>query len=346
MGRRRLYFGIFSIILTGILVLNFNAPDKNGDFVFLASLSGIFNQNVSAEPFLTSTGVLFSDSPEIIFIEESGIMAAASPLIIVPQTLGAFFGSEEPLPPDDRKTIVEYIVKSGDTLSSIAENFEVSLNTLLWANNLSKNSVLKIGQKLVILPVSGVVHHVKSGDTVSVIAKTYKAEAGKIVAFNELNNENDIYIGDILIVPHGAMPPPPAPLRPQPSSAQTGQNLANAPLKTPLVPPYLITQGLHWYNAVDLSYSGYACGRPVLAAASGTVQKTGYDRVAGNYVRILHPDGVITFYGHLSGIVTGVGQAVGAGQTIGYIGNTGHTVGSTGCHVHFEVRGARNPFIR
>jgi len=104
--------------------------------------------------------------------------------------------------------VTEYLVQPGDNLWSIVEEFNISLETLLWANNLNKNSLLQIGQKLVILPTSGVTHPVQKGDTVSQIAKTYKAKIDDILAFNDLSGEGDIYIGDILIVPNGVMPPP------------------------------------------------------------------------------------------------------------------------------------------
>lgn len=86
-------------------------------------------------------------------------------------------------------------------------------------------------------------------------------------------------------------------------------------------------------------------GAPVLASAQGVVVRSGYDGGYGNFVEIRHPNGLTTFYGHLSVITRGVvaGAEVESGQTIGQVGSTGY---STGPHLHFEVRrrGARlNP---
>ncbi len=139
-------------------------------------------------------------------VQGNTIVGVSSPVAITPQVLGTVSGDMET---ETRKEIIEYIVKSGDTLSSIVEEFNISLNTILWANDLGANSIIKPGQKLIILPVSGVLHLVKKGDTVSGIAKTYKGNIEEIVVFNELLNEGDIYIGDILIIPNGIMPPPP-----------------------------------------------------------------------------------------------------------------------------------------
>ncbi|HRH19941.1 MAG TPA: M23 family metallopeptidase [Brevundimonas sp.] len=87
-------------------------------------------------------------------------------------------------------------------------------------------------------------------------------------------------------------------------------------------------------------------GVPVLSSAQGVVVRTGYDAGGyGNFVEIRHPNGLTTFYGHLSAITSGLasGAEVEGGQQIGRVGSTGY---STGPHLHFEVRrrGARlNP---
>ncbi len=304
---------------------------------YLADISKIFSSQNTTDLFVgfLTTKEFSLESPQFILVENSVLLASTPPTTFSSQVLGSLFANYES--EDVREAIVEYIVKEGDNLSSLAEKFNISVDTIRWANNIS-GSTVKIGQKLVILPVSGIVHHIKAGDTVSEIAATYKADKEEIVAFNALASENDIYIGDIIIVPGGKMP-----VKKQASGnipTVSGQFVA------PVFSPYIITQGLHWYNAIDFSHAGYACGKSVFAAAGGTVQKTGYDLTAGNYIRILHPNGVVTFYGHLSTIFVSAGQQVSVGERMGLIGNTGYTIGQTGCHLHFEVRGATNPFAK
>jgi len=102
-----------------------------------------------------------------------------------------------------------------------------------------------------------------------------------------------------------------------------------------------ITQGLHWYNAIDI---GNKCGSPIYAAAEGQIQKTGWTAIGGAYVRILHPNGVVTYYGHLSKILAAAGQKVSQGAMIGYMGQTGEK--ATGCHLHFDVIFAQNPLAK
>lgn len=259
------------------------------------------------------------------FIKSSG-----PPFLVSSRVLGVFGGEEI------RREIEEYIVEDGDNLSTISQKFNISLETILWANNLSQNSVIKPGQKLIILPVSGVLYIIRQGDTLSEIAQIYQGKVDEIVAVNALANQDDIFVGDLLIVPGGKKP-------------KISQTYVQVPLSgnyfiCPIPSPCRITQGLHWFNAID--FSNGKCGEPVFAAAGGTIQRTGYYSISGNYVRILHPNGVVTFYGHLSKIAVKPGQSVHQGQIIGYIGYSGVTVprGPAGCHLHFDVRFARNPF--
>jgi LysM repeat protein len=285
------------------------------------------------------------ESPAYYLVKNSGLLGLSPPAVIDSQVLGSLVGEiEETLVTN--KEIIEYVVEPGDTFSNIANKFNVSLETLLWANDLSKNSKIKVGQGLIILPVSGIIHYVKEGDTLSDIAKKYKADVNEVISFNELSGEEDIYIGDILIIPYGTMPSPSS-VPPKYVGAPTEVPVANSYFIPPLPTPYLITQGLHWYNAVDLTRG--KCGDPIYAAAQGTVQKVGYDSVGGNHITILHPNGVVTYYGHLQTILVSSGQSVSQGQMIGLMGGQPGMVGagiSTGCHIHFGVIGAKNPFAK
>jgi len=189
------------------------------------------------------------------------------------------------------------------------------------------------------LPVDGVLHVVKSGDTVSAIAQTYKAQQDNIISYNDLANQDDIYIGDILIVPGGVMP--------KNSSAVSGGGIP-LPNNFFIFPTQgHITQGLHFYNAVDI---GNSCGTPIYAAAAGVVQRAvsngGWNGGMGNHITILHSNGTVTYYGHLMTLLVKPGDDVYTGQNIALMGGAPGMAGagdSTGCHLHFEVIGARNP---
>jgi len=278
----------------------------------------------------------FSD----ICVAQDNSLLAISPYVLVSSEALASLGPDDYFVLQKREEIIEHTVKPNETLLGIAEKYGITLKTLLWANDLTKNSVIRPGQKLLILPVSGTMHLVKPGDTLSGIAKMYRADIDQIRTFNKISGDN-IYIGDILVIPNGIMP------KRLPETTYTTP-LASSYFICPILPPCRITQGLHFCNAVDFSHKGISCGDPILAAAKGRVQKIGYQRMAGNYIRIIHPNGVVTVYGHLSKIIVAPGQEVSQGEIIGYMGHSGYTIppGPAGCHLHFEVRGARNPFAQ
>ncbi|MDP2736101.1 MAG: peptidoglycan DD-metalloendopeptidase family protein [bacterium] len=268
-----------------------------------------------------------------MFVSKNSLRAATPPLTVTPQVLGAIVGQ---LDADIRPEVSRYIVEEGDTPASVAEQFDISLNTVLWANDLKTSSAITPGQELIILPATGTLHLVRPNDTLSEIAGWYEASLKEIVSFNALESPEAIFAGDLLVIPNGT----------QPSTLPQGRltPLANSYFIYPVSSPHRVTQGLHPYNAIDFS-NGF-CGESVYAAAGGTVQRTGYSPVGGNYVRIIHPNGVVTYYGHLSSILASAGAKVYQGQLVGYTGHTGYTIpaGPGGCHVHFEVRGAANPF--
>ncbi|MCS7092465.1 MAG: LysM peptidoglycan-binding domain-containing protein, partial [Patescibacteria group bacterium] len=109
-----------------------------------------------------------------------------------------------------RGKILDYVVNEGDTLSSIADKFGVSLDTILWQNNLTKTSKIKPGQIIQVLPVTGVAHKVQKGDTIYSIAKKYDTEPQSIVdfPFNTFSNDEtfEIAVGQVIIVPDGVKP--------------------------------------------------------------------------------------------------------------------------------------------
>jgi len=304
------------------------------------------NERAQASSLFAQPGMKIQESPELSLIQKNSLAAISPPIMVTPQILGALITAADY--EWSQKEVTEYAVQPGDNLWSIAEKFNVSLETVLWANDLSKNTAIQIGQRLIIPPVSGVIHHVQKGDTLSQIAQIYKAEKEKIVDFNNLATEDDIYIGDILVVPDGVLPPPTV-------YAPAYVPIASSYFICPIGSPCRITQGLHWYNAIDFSRG--KCGDPIYAAAAGNVLKVKLTSSiskwafggAGNTITILHPNGVVTSYGHIQSSLVNSGDYVYQGQIIALVGGALGMPGSgnsTGCHVHFGVSGARNPFAQ
>ncbi len=104
--------------------------------------------------------------------------------------------------------VAVYEVEDGDTLGSIAEDFGVTSNTILWANDIDDPDMIMPGDKIFVLPTTGVKHAVRSGDTIDKIAKKYKAEKDRIIAFNELPADGALKEGEELIIPDGRVEQP------------------------------------------------------------------------------------------------------------------------------------------
>jgi len=97
--------------------------------------------------------------------------------------------------------VIDYEVKYGESIASIAQKFGISYNTLYWANNLNKNSTLHPGDIIKVPPVSGLVHTVKSGDTLSVIAEKYEVDIDEIRKQNDLSASDTLIAGKELVIP-------------------------------------------------------------------------------------------------------------------------------------------------
>ncbi len=330
------YFGFSSVTLIALLFLGSGTLAKvqyapGSQSVFFNPFFKTVHNSENNDLFLLKNKSLVIETPDLKIIEGNFVYGISTPRILTTQTLGSIFGESSY---GDKKSVTEYMVQPGDTITFIAEKFEVSENTIAWANGISKSAALKVGQILTILPVSGLLHIVKSGDTISEIGKTYKSNVDDITTFNNLVNEGDIFIGDILIVPGGVMPPKPSGV----AVAILADNFFILPAEGK------ITQTLHYYNGVDV---GNQCGTPIYAAAAGTVQRAvgdgKWNSGKGNHVSILHSDGIATYYGHLLSLFVVPGDRVNVGDRIGLMGKTGKT---TGCHVHFQVMGAKNPLAK
>lgn len=266
------------------------------------------------------------ENQDLAIMEGSGLLS--------PEMSGnAFFGMQ--------KEAATYIVQEGDSPFSIAIKFGINTDTVLAANNLRDGDYIKPGQSLLILPINGVRVKVAAKETIASIAKKYKGKEDEIKAFNGIYEDSKLVVGNFIIIPDGEMP-----------SAVVVKPKVTAPKyssATPASGNWLImpTTGkdwgrLHGNNAVDVAN---ACGTPIYAAAAGTVTLSdgiGWNFGYGKYIMIKHNNGVVTVYGHGSQLLVEQGQQVDQGQLIMLMGSTGR---STGCHLHFEVRGAKNPLV-
>ena len=237
--------------------------------------------------------------------------------------------------------ITEYRVEEGDTVSSIAQKFGVSIDTIVWENNLKSVDAIKPKQILRVLPVTGVKYKVARGETVYSIAKKLQIDAQNIIdyPFNIFTNDETFSLaaGQELIVPEG--------IKPAEIVIDTARYLARTVAPIPGVvgegnfmwpTSGKISQRFSWYHpAVDIAN---ASNPDIMASQGGSVISAGWNGGGyGNYVVIDHGNGFETLYAHMlnNSIVVKPGDRVRQGQKIGVMGSTGR---STGTHLHFEIK--------
>lgn len=236
--------------------------------------------------------------------------------------------------------ITDYIVQGGDTLSTIAVKFNVSTDTIRFANNITDVDSISPGDKLIIPPVTGVLHTVSSGETTASIAKRYSANEALIISQNDLYGE-DLTVGMKLMVPDGEIPEAPKPVvetKVVSNTSSGGGSFGSSQqiaASGQFVFPTINAQGYYngYHNwAIDIPGAVYT---PIFASDSGRIVEAqyGWNGGYGNTILIDHGNGYTTRYAHMVELAV-IGGYVSRGQVIGYMGSTGR---STGSHLHFEI---------
>ena len=327
------------LIVSAVLLFSFKTSSGQGQRSFLGqALEGYIEEtaafiDLDAEP--EENDFFLNQVPSIQENSANSSQNIFQDSFLPYQTIVSVFDNSQ------RNQVIEYAVQPGDTLSQVANDFGISVNSLIWANNLKDSDYLSPGQELKIPPVSGVIHIVKNGDTIQSIAKKYSATEGKIIEFNGLPKDGSLKISQEIIVPDGK-------IKIAGQYVAYSSNVRFARLPELIGFFFLPTQGDNWRrihgrNGVDVAN---LCGTPIYAAAAGSVivgLSSGWNGGAGKYIKVSHGDDIYTLYAHLSRLLISGGETVLKGQLIGLMGSTGL---STGCHLHFEVHGARNPFAR
>src|SRR3989338_8678828 len=253
-----------------------------------------------------------------------------------------------------------HTVEPGESIASIAKMSSLKPETVRWANSLGDKDTVKAGQKLLILPVDGVLHNVKRGQNLNTISELFQVPKEIIAQQNKIQG-GYLLAGQQLIIPEGK---PIVESPPKPPKAVTGKPATpKFNPKFPQIkdftsePTYGIfqmpcdcyrTQGFTASHfGIDYQRKG---GSAIFAAEAGTVVRSdyGWNGGYGNVVVIDHGNGVQTLYAHNKENYVVKGDTVIRGQPIAFMGKSGRVYGPTGVHVHFEVhvKGVKkNPMI-
>lgn len=105
--------------------------------------------------------------------------------------------------PEEDGGVKIYEVQSGDNIGSIASKNNLSVNTILWANEIDDVDSIMPGDKIFILPADGLAYTIKRNDSLEDIAKKYKSDREKIIAYNGLPANGEIKEGQEIILPDG-----------------------------------------------------------------------------------------------------------------------------------------------
>jgi murein DD-endopeptidase MepM/ murein hydrolase activator NlpD len=234
--------------------------------------------------------------------------------------------------------VKQYTVKEGDSLWSIANSFNLDINTLFGCNNMKDPNYLRVGTSLRIPNQDGIFYKVAKGDTLAEIAKKHGTQTEQIVKANGMD-PGSLKEGKEIFLP-GAKPVTTVFALIGSSSGKSSQQFSKTfewPLSGRINSGYgwrrhPLTKRRDFHTGIDIKGS---TGRIIRASKAGRVAYAGWMGGYGRVVVIDHGRGYTTLYAHCSSLMVKQGQRVSTGQPVGKVGSSGQ---ATGPHLHFEVR--------
>jgi murein DD-endopeptidase MepM/ murein hydrolase activator NlpD len=251
---------------------------------------------------------------------------------------GSIAGSRNPLTvaAPSTRPVQEVTIHEGDTLATMANYYDVSVEAVAFANGLRDAHSLRLGQTLVIPPAEGALYTMKDGDTVESVASRFKVDPTVVLTYNRCYFEPEHCApGQKVFVRGAELPALVEPERPArdvfAAAPQVAQQQRNGRLSWPV--GGVITQNFWWgHSGVDVA-APYGTG--LGAGDDGVVTATGWVAVGGLRVCVQHAGDLTVCYYHTSAVYVSVGQQVTRGQILAAIGLSGVT---TGPHVHWECK--------
>ena len=245
-----------------------------------------------------------------------------------------------------------HVARAGDSVGSLVQEYHTTRGALESLNPGLNLENIKPGDRVYVMSRPGVFQKVQAGLTISDVARAYQVNSEYLLRVNDIANPKKLTAGRELFIPDGLPLPRDRMTRlmqKRKTRVWTPRGSIGNPLGTsgPLVVSdgygkrrHPITGETQFHAGIDLVAPW---GTPVLSVKEGTVAHAGWKGGYGKLVIINHPNGMSSYYGHLTEMFVKEGDTVTEGQLVGKVGATGDV---TGPHLHFELRmegSARNP---
>lgn len=203
-----IYLGVFLFVLTFAIIghqvsdndaiVASTSTDSNGTVLDSTSVDEVIATSVAAEiaqsvnlPVVSDVNNLATSAQITSEISQTSNSTAA----VKPQILSS---------DNSTHSTSVYTVQEGDTVATVAAQFNLSSDTIKWANNLTSDALV-VGNNLTILPTDGVLYKVKEGDTTASIAAKYGVDETRLVTYNDLE-VSGLVVESTIILPNGVLP--------------------------------------------------------------------------------------------------------------------------------------------
>jgi murein DD-endopeptidase MepM/ murein hydrolase activator NlpD len=230
----------------------------------------------------------------------------------------------------------QYKVKKGDSVSSIAKKYSVSVGAIIASNEIRNARTLQEGAVLKIPNIDGIPYQIKKGDSLTKISSSFNVPLEVILDVNDIKSDN-IKTGETIFIPGARM-----------NDIDLKLSLGELfvyPLQSKYITSHYgmrkdpISGALNFHTGIDLRAN---TGTTVVAAMDGIVSVVAENWLYGKHIIISHDNGYKTLYGHLNAYSVKRGDKVVMGRKIGESGNTGY---STGPHLHFTIYDRNNKLV-
>lgn len=211
----RRYSALAFVMASGLVVSLANATEDAGGLSTIAQDLGLQAEESAHLKPIRSAQIMSSEDLSLVplattqksvDLSEKDATSIVDGTAISPENqmfLAAALGSNSAREPEQEGGVKIYTVAQGDTVSGIAARFDITVNTILWANELDNVDAIRPGDQIFIMPVVGFNYVIQSGDTIDSLSAKYKASKERIIAFNGLPANGELTIGEKIVIPDG-----------------------------------------------------------------------------------------------------------------------------------------------